>query len=174
MSNCERIAQVPHFKKRLWANRSGHSWQMSDREQFAQVPHDKWANEQIAGFFLSKSLIRWQKTSHLLKIVWLKLYFWYVFVRFFLNERFAHSFFFNERCERISQVAHQKWAMWANLSGCSPKMSNVSESLRLLTKNEWSWAIRSGSSPKMSDHERFLKVSNERIALFFEKKSLIC
>ena len=43
----------------------------------------------------------------------------------------------NERCERIAQVAHQKWVtmsdllrslrgnerLWANCSGCSPKMS---------------------------------------------------
>ena len=27
-----------------WANRSGPSWQMSNREQFAQVAHDKWVN----------------------------------------------------------------------------------------------------------------------------------
>ena len=31
-------------------------------------------------------------------------------------------------------------------SGCSPKMSDVSESLRSLTKNERPWAIRSGGS----------------------------
>ena len=56
-----------------------------------------------------------------------------------------------EQCEWIAQVAHQKWAMWANRSGRSPKMSDherfaqvaqrkwaiVSESLRSLTKKEW-------------------------------------
>ena len=31
----------------------------------------------------------------------------------------------NERCEQIAQVAHQKWAMWANCSGYSPKMSDL-------------------------------------------------
>ena len=36
----------------------------------------------------------------------------------------------------FAQVAHQKWAMWANRSGLSPKMRDVSESLRSLTKNE--------------------------------------
>ena len=41
----------------------------------------------------------------------------------------------NEWCEQIAQVAHQKWAMWANRSGRSPKMSDVSKSLRSLTKN---------------------------------------
>ena len=88
----------------------------------------------------------------------------------------------NERCERIAQVAHQKWAMWANRSGRSPKMSDVSKSLRSLTKNErceqiaqvayqkWatmsdslrslrgnkrSWANRSGCSPKMSEWAHF-------------------
>ena len=57
---------------------------------------------------------------------------------------------FGEQCEWIAQVAHQKWAMWANRSGRSPKMSNherfaqvtqrkwaiVSESLRSLIKNK--------------------------------------
>ena len=41
--------------------------------------------------------------------------------------------------------------MWANHSGCSPKMSYVSKSLRSLTKNEWPSAIHSGCSPKMSE-----------------------
>ena len=36
--------------ERPWAIRSGHSEEMSDREQIAQVAHQKWANEQIAGF----------------------------------------------------------------------------------------------------------------------------
>ena len=39
--------------------------------------------------------------------------------------QFAHSLFFNEQCERIAQVAHQTWAMWANCSGSSPKMSEI-------------------------------------------------
>ena len=63
---------------------------------------------------------------------------------------FAHFLFFGERCEWIAQVAHQKWVMWANRSGHSPKMSDherfaqvahqkwatMSKSLRSLTKNE--------------------------------------
>ena len=61
------------------------------------------------------------------------------------NERFAHSLILDDQCERIAQVAHQKWAMWA---------------------------IRSGRSPKMSDHVWFAQVThqkwaNERIARFF-------
>ena len=43
------------------------------------------------------------------------------------------------------------WAMWVNRSGRSPKMSDVSKSLRSLTKNERPWANRSGLSPKMSE-----------------------
>ena len=37
--------------EQLWANCSGHSWQMSECERFAQVAQEKWANEQIALFF---------------------------------------------------------------------------------------------------------------------------
>ena len=50
----------------------------------------------------------------------------------------------NERCERIAQVTHQKWAMWAN------------------------------PSEEMSDHEQIAQVAhqkwaNEWIAHFFEQ-----
>ena len=37
--------------ERPWAIRSGRSEEMSDREQIAQVAHQKWANEWIAHFF---------------------------------------------------------------------------------------------------------------------------
>ena len=65
------------------------------------------------------------------------------------------------------------WAMWVNRSGRSPKMSDVSESLRSLTKNERPWAIRSGRSEEMSNREQIAQVShqkwtNEWIARFFE------
>ena len=62
----------------------------------------KWANHLV---ILSKLLYRSQKTNDSLKF-------------------FAHSLFFNERCERVAQGAHQKWAIWANCSGRSPKMSD--------------------------------------------------
>ena len=74
-------------------------------------------------------------------------------------------------CERIAQAAQDKWAthdkcairskkiyigfcikkweMWANHSGRSPKMSDVSELLRSLAKNERPWAIRSSHSEEM-------------------------
>ena len=63
---------------------------------------------------------------------------------------FAHHSFplFNERCERIAQVAHQKWATMSN-------------SLRSLTKNE-----------RMSKSLVFL--SESLIRSFFRKKQAIC
>ena len=44
----------------------------------------------------------------------------------------------NKRCERIALVAHKKWATMSNL-------------LRALRGNEGLWANRSGCSPKMSE-----------------------
>ena len=66
------------------------------------------------------------------------------------------------------------WAMWVNRSDHSPKMSNVRDSLRLLTKNERPWAIRSGRSEEMSDHEAIAQVAhqkwaNEWITRFFNR-----
>ena len=43
-----------------------------------------------------------------------------------------------EQCERIAQVAHQKWATMSDL-------------LRLLNKNVRPWVNCSGRSPKMSE-----------------------
>ena len=53
-------------------------------------------------------------------------------------------------------------------------MSDVSEFLRTLTKNEQPWAICSGRSQKMSDHEQIAQVAhqkwgNEQIARFYEQ-----
>ena len=63
--------------------------------------------------------------------------------------------FFNEQ---IAQVTYQKWA-------------TMSDSLKLLTKNEQPWAIRSGGSPKMSYYEGIAQVAhqNEQMSklLFF-------
>ena len=87
---------------------------------------------------------------------------------------FAHFLFFGERCEWIAHFAQIKWAMWANRSGRSPKMSDherfaqvaqrkwaiVSESLRSLTKNE-----------RMSELLIFL--SESLICSFLDKKLAI-
>ena len=98
------------------------------------------------------------------------------------KERFAHFLFFGERCERIAQVAHQKWAMWVNPSGRSPKMSDHKRFAQVAQQNERPWANCSGRSPKKSEwtnrkffwanrsfahfwakNERFAQKTNERI-----------
>ena len=87
--------------------------------------------------------------SNLLKKIWLKKSKILFFSTFCigLKKKFAHSLYFGEH-HRSGRS--QKWAMWANRSGCSHKMSDherfaqvaqmkwgiVSESLRSLTKNE--------------------------------------
>ena len=53
---CEQIAQVPHQKWAMWANRSGRPPKLSDHERFAQVAHQKRGNEWIACFFLANRL----------------------------------------------------------------------------------------------------------------------
>ena len=134
--------------------------QMSDCERFAQIALDKWAtvseplrllmtNEQITRFFerIAHLLFSSQKTSNSPQKIWLNSYF---FCKFYKKDLFAHYLFFNERCEPIAQVAHQKWAIWAN---------------------------HSGHPPKISDHERFTQVThqNEQIAhyllIFLQKTS---
>ena len=101
---------------------------MSDCEWFVQVAHIKRATVSD----LLRSLMINERMSGSLKIFWLKSYFWYVLYTFFYlkNKRFAHSLFFNEVCEGIAQVAHQKWVTMSN------SLRTMSESLRSLTKNE--------------------------------------
>ena len=74
-----------------------------------------------------------------------------------------------ERCERIAQVAHQKWAtksnslrslrgnvrLWANCSGCSPKMSQW-------VNCSFFWANRPFAH-FWAKNERFARKSDERI-----------
>ena len=62
-------------------------------------------------------------------------------ISFFLVSNVSESLILlqsNERCERITHFAHQKWATMSDL-------------LRLLRWNERLWANRSGRSPKMSE-----------------------
>ena len=119
---------------------------MSNCERIAQVPQDQWAT-------VSKSLRSLMTNERFAQKVWLiksrKNFFcmFYIGILFLKNERFAHSLIFGERCERIAQVAHQKWAMWVN---CSCR------------------------TPKISDHERIpqvahQKLANEQIARIFEQ-----
>ena len=156
LATVSNLLRLLRTNEQLWANCSGCSCQKSDREwiaqvaQVAQVAHDKWAtmsdslrwlmiNEQMSEsvvFFerITHSLFCSQKASNLLKIIWLKLYFFVLFLDVFLRDRFTHSLFF------MSDVS--------NRSGRSPKMSKC--------------ANPSGRLPKMSDHERFAQVAHQK------------
>ena len=56
----------------------------------------------------------------------------------------------NERTAHFHSFPLFRWAMWVNRSFRSNQTSDVSKSLRSLTKNERPWAIRSGRSEEMS------------------------
>ena len=82
---------------------------------------------------------------------------------------FAHFLFFGEWFERFT---HDRSIPLSNVSKSLrllTKIREVSESLRLLTKNEQPWAIRLHRSEEMSDRERIAhqKWVNEWIARFF-------
>ena len=63
---------------------------------------------------------------------------------------FAHFLFFGEWCEWIAHFAQIKWAIWANCSFRSPKMSEH-ERFAQYAQRKWAmWANRSFHSPKMS------------------------
>ena len=122
----------------LWANRSDRSCQKRDREQIAQVAHDKWAtasdllrslmiNERMNESLvfseqIAYSLFCSQQTSVSRKQFWLKSYLLVRLCMFFL--RGIHLF---PLCY---------WVMWVNCSGCSPKMSKWANCL-------FFWANRS-------------------------------
>ena len=122
----------------LWANRSDRSSQKRDREQIAQVAHDKWAtasdllrslmiNERMNESLvfseqIAYSLFCSQQTSVSRKQFWLKSYFLVRLCMYFL--RGIHLF---PLCY---------WVMWVNCSGCSPKMSKWANCL-------FFWANRS-------------------------------
>ena len=134
---------------------------MSNHEQIAQIAQDKWAT--VSDSLRLRMINVWM--SDLRKKIWLKkskILFFCMFYIVFLLKKWA-----------IGSFSLFWWAMWSNRSGRSPKMSEVSKSLRSLTKNEQPWAIRSGYSEEMSDHERIAqvahqKLANERISCFFE------
>ena len=149
-------------KERPWAYCSGHSWQMSHHERFAQVAHDKWANERFAKNVLTKTI-----------------FFGTLFVR--KKKTRAHSLFLKRdvseslrslrsltkkwaTMEQFTQVIHQKWATMSEMLRSFTKNEQMSESLRSLTKNEQLWVIRSGHSPKMSDWERIAQVAHDKRA----------
>ena len=71
-----------------------------------------------------------------------------------------HSFRSNQKsdCERFAQIAQDKWA-------------TVSELIRSLRGNERSWAIRSGRSEEMSDVSEWLisLTKNEQMSDLLKK-----
>ena len=151
---------------------------MSDCERFAQIAQDKWVTVSES----LRSLRGNERMSNLLKKIWLRKSKILFFVCFIYDLKknywkiselliFAHFLFFGEQYEWF---AHD----------CSFPLSDVSESLRLLTKNErceqitqvahQKWAIHSHRSEEMSDRERIAQVThqkwaNEWIAHFFER-----
>ena len=154
---------------------------MSDCERFAHIAEDKWATVSE-----SLRLIRGnERMSDLLKKICLqksKILFFNFFSMFYIhffwkNEQIPHFLFFSEQSESIPHVAHQKWAMWANCSGHSPKKSDherfaqfaqrkwkiVNKSLRSLTKNEWIAHFFERIAHFWAKHKRFSRKSDERI-----------
>ena len=151
MSNLSESLRSLMSKERPWANRSGRSWQMSDHERFAQVPHSKWVN---CSFFLSKSHIcsfahkKLAIAQNLTKIIFLVHFLYVLFFK--TSNSLIPSFLMsdvreslrlltkNKRCEQIAKVAHQKVS----------DHDSMSDSLRSLTRP---WANCSGRSPKMRE-----------------------
>ena len=115
----------------------------SFRENQMSVSQDKWATVS----HLRRSLRGNERTSDSLKTIWLKK----------SKILFLVCFIYDLKKKKMKKWANRSfplfgwWAMLVNRSGHSPKMSNVSESIRSLTKNERPWAIRSGHSEEMSD-----------------------
>ena len=119
-------------KEAPWANCSGCSWLMRDREWFAQVVHDKWANRSFFWANLSFALSLTKNEQFAPKNLTIIVFFGTFFltsdllIPSFLMSYVSKSLRWltkNEWCEQIAQVAHQKWA-------------TISKSLRSFTKNE--------------------------------------
>ena len=105
-----------------------------DHEQIDQVAHNKRANEQINGFFLSELLIR--SFTH---------------KKWVIPSKNLNKIIFLYVKTKISDLLNPSFLK-----------SDVSEALRLLTKHEWPWAIHSDLSPKMSNRERIIQVVHQK------------
>ena len=84
---------------------------------------------------------------------------------------FAHFLFFGERCEWIAHFAQIKWAMWANRSFCSPKMS---DSLKSLRGNEQCEQIAHFTHQKWVNRSFFWANRSFAHYCFLDKKRAIC
>ena len=120
---------------RSFTHCSDHSDQMRDCERFAHIAQDQWATVRKLLRSLMTNEWRWairlsrewanpsffkqithfsfaHKKRAICKKIWQKSYFLVCFCSFFVSlKKTIRSFpFFDERCEQIAQVAHQKWA----------------------------------------------------------------
>ena len=106
---------------------------MSNSEQIAQVAHDKWVTVSdslrllMINERMSESLVFGENLLFAHSLTKNKQFTFFV--------RFC-PFFVSLKKTAIPSFPLFYWALWVNCSGRSPKMSNVSESLRLLTKHE--------------------------------------
>ena len=127
MSNCEWFTQITQDK---WATVSYSLRSLITKEQpcaIVHIAHDKWAHERIACFLANRSFaLLLTKNEQFAQKNWQKLYFLHIFCTFFsfkkTSDSLIPSFLMidlskllrsltkNKRCERIAQVAHQKWA----------------------------------------------------------------
>ena len=98
----------------------------------------------------------------------------YIRYFYFKNEQIAHSLFFDEQCEWIAQVPHKKWAMWANCSGPSPKISDHERFAHIAQRK---WAIGSDLLRSLTKKERMSELliflSESLIRSFLGKKPAI-
>ena len=141
--------------EQLWVNCSGLGIRSFAHRSFAHFAQIKWVTVSASLRSLKTNERLWangsghpRQMSDLPKKFWLKNLNSY-FLVCFIN--FIYIFLFKKWVIRSLPLFW--WPMWANRSGYPPKMSDVSKSLRLLTRNEQPWGIRSGRSQKMSDNE---------------------
>ena len=142
MSNLLRLLKT---NERPWANRSGRSEEMSDREQIPQVAQDKWATVSD----LLSSLRGNERMSDSLKIFWLKIKN-LVFSMYYLR-------FKKKLLKKLANCSFPLfwWVMWVNCSGRSPQMSKW-------VNHSFFWVNRSFAN-FWAKNKRFARKSDEQI-----------
>ena len=162
MSDCEQFAQIAQDQwatvsdllrflrtdEWLWTNRSGRSWQKSNREGIAQVAQDNDKRKT-----LSNSLMIKEQMSESL-IIFLANHSFALWLT--KNKRFAqknvNTIVFFVRFLKTSDLLIPSFLKsYVSKSAAHEKRVTVNKSLRSLTKNEQPWAIWTGCSPKMSE-----------------------
>ena len=157
-------------KERPWVNRSFFKWQKCGHEWFAHVAHDKRANEQIALFFeqIAHSLFWSQKASYLLKKMWRKWYFFCTFKK--TSDSLIPSFLISDVSESLRSLTKNEPCEQI-AQGTHQKRATMSDLLRLLTKNEQSEQIAQVVHQKLATMSNLLRSlnKNEQIAHFLKK-----